>query len=68
LGCLMLAALLSVSGCGLGSEEGSIKAPKREEMAGGAAPDAKPQTPSKGKRSRRAQPELKTMTLGGKKM
>ena len=35
LGCLLLLPLPAVFGCGLGSEEGTIKAPKRSEILSG---------------------------------
>ena len=77
LGCLLLLPLPAVFGCGLGSEEGTIKAPKRSEMVPGAPAAGQPQTPPAGTAAttnkkktprRRGEPELKIITLVGKRM
>ncbi len=63
---LVVGAMIPVLGCG-DPYAGSIKAPKRDEMPGGQSTSGAPEKPAKGK-GRRSGPELKTMTLGGKKM
>jgi hypothetical protein len=77
LGCLVFLPVLAVFGCGLGSEEGTIKAPRRGEMLPGAPAAGPPPTPPAGTAAatnkkktprRRGEPELKIMTLGGKRM
>ncbi len=64
---LVLAALLPILGCG-DPAAGTIKAPKKDEMAGGGPAGGAPVSGGKGKKQGKRDVELKVMTPGGKKM